>query len=89
MAFWPVWLHQAMLSELWRWRRRGGGGEAEGPPHIMALQQLQVGCMSLWVSPAVTAPACCCRGVARRCVFSSAMHVQHPLFGHRANGGHT
>mmetsp|Transcript_37332 Transcript_37332/g.83065 ORF Transcript_37332/g.83065 Transcript_37332/m.83065 type:complete len:257 (+) Transcript_37332:13-783(+) len=34
---------QNMLSEVWRWRRRGGGmeEESEAPPHQLALQDIQ------------------------------------------------
>src|SRR5687767_11670335 len=35
---------QLILSEIWRWRRRGGGMEDEGGnarPHARALQELQ------------------------------------------------
>ena len=35
---------QAMLSDIWRWRRRGGFGESDedSMPHVQALQALQV-----------------------------------------------
>jgi len=31
----------AMLSDVWRWRRRGGGADEDGLPHEQALEALQ------------------------------------------------